>query len=155
MSDPIDIIKLVNELPKRPRGRACIVLTHEYLGQKSWASEISKQTKMSHLDLPDFFVKNGELSSKISSFSIKDFFSFLQAKKDTPVLIITGLEFLMATWMAQANQAEQFCSYVETWNKSPALLFILQHISAIAERKFLRHPDKIFIINQKNTLALS
>jgi hypothetical protein len=155
MSDPIDTIKLVHELPKRPRGRACIVLTHEYLGQKSWASEISKQTKMSHLDLLDFFAKNDELSSKISSFSIKDFFSFLQAKKDTPVLIITGLEFLMATWIALANLAEQFCSHVETWNKSPALLLILQHISAIAESKFLRHPDKIFVIDQKNTLALS
>lgn len=154
MSDPIDIIKLVNELPKRPRGRACIVLTHEYFGQKNWASEISKKTKMVHLDLLDIFAKTNELSSQISSFSVKDLFSFLQSKKDTPVLIITGLEFFMSTWMAHANLAEQFCSYVETWNKSPALLLVLQHISAIAARKFSRHPGKIFVIDQKNTLAL-
>lgn len=155
MSDPINIIKLVNELTKRQRGRACIVLTQEYFGQKSWASEVSKQTKMAHLDLLDLFAKTNELSSKISSFSVKDLFSFLQSKKDTPVLIISGLEFLMATWMAQVNLGEQFCSYVETWDKSPALLLVLQHISAIAERKFSRHPDKIFVIDQKNTLALS
>lgn len=154
MSDSIDIIKLVDDLPKRSRGRACVVLTHDYLGQKSWASEISKQTKMAHLDLLDFFAKNDELGSKISSFSVKDLFSFLQSKKNTLVLIISGLEFFMSTWMARANLAEQFCSYVETWDKSPALLLVLQHISAIATRKFSRYPGKIFVIDQKNTLAL-
>jgi hypothetical protein len=34
MNDPVDMAKLVKNLPSRPRGRACIVLTHEYDGQK-------------------------------------------------------------------------------------------------------------------------
>ena len=38
MSDPVNMVQLVNSLPSRPRGRACIVLTHEYEGQKEWAS---------------------------------------------------------------------------------------------------------------------
>lgn len=154
MSDPIDVIKLVHELPKRPRGRACIVLTHDYSGQKIWASKISKQTKMLHLDFLDVFAKDEKFSSKTSSFSIKDFFSFLQTKKDTPVLITTGFEFLIASWMGRSNLADQFCSYVETWNKSPALLLILQYISEIKERKFFRHPDKVFVVDQKNTLEI-
>ena len=35
MTDPIDMVALVQELPDRPRGRACIVLTHDYGHQKA------------------------------------------------------------------------------------------------------------------------
>ena len=44
MSDPVNIVQLVRDLPSRPRGRACIVLTHEYEGQKEWAAELARQT---------------------------------------------------------------------------------------------------------------
>jgi len=33
MGEPVNIIDLVSELPGRRRGRACMVLTHDYAGQ--------------------------------------------------------------------------------------------------------------------------
>ena len=54
MSNPVNIVQLVNSLPSRPRGKACIVLTHEYEGQKEWAMELARQTDSEHLDLLEY-----------------------------------------------------------------------------------------------------
>ena len=51
MNRPLNMIKLVNNLPSRPRGKACIVLTHDYKGQREWAMELARQTDSDHIDL--------------------------------------------------------------------------------------------------------
>lgn len=154
MSDPVNIVQLVSSMPSRPRGRACIVLTHEYEGQKEWAAELAHQTKSEHLDLLELFSEDAELSRKISQFLIPSLFEFLKGYNKAPVLIVSGIEFLKATWSGQTNSVEQFASHVETWNQKPCILFVLQHDKIIATRKFRRHQQYTFVVDQRETLAL-
>jgi hypothetical protein len=154
MSDPVNMVQLVRSMPSRPRGRACIVLTHEYEGQKEWAAELARQTESEHLDLLELFSEDAELSKKISQFLIPNFFEFLKGYDKAPVLIVSGIEFLKATWSGQANSVEQFASYVETWNQKPCILFVLQYDKIIVTRQFRRYRQYTFVVDQKETLAL-
>jgi len=155
MDRAIDMRELVSELSRRPRGRACVVLTHDYFDQKSWAAELARQTGMAHIDLLDLFSENEEMGAKVSSFSIQDLFDFLQEQDEFSVLIVSGIEFLKATWSAHSGSVEEFASRVESWEKSPALLFAMQFNSELAERKFTaRYRQYKFVVDQKDTLAL-
>ena len=71
-----------------------------------------------------------------------------------PVLIVSGIEFLKATWSGQTNSIEQFTTHVETWNQKPCLLFVLQYDKIIATREFRRYRQYTFVVDQKETLAL-
>jgi hypothetical protein len=154
MNESVDMVKLVRNLPTRPRGRACIVLTNEYEGQKEWAAELARQTESEHLDLLELFSEDSELSRKISQFLIPNLFEFLKGYDKAPVLIVSGMEFIKATWSGQANSIEQFTAHVETWNQKPCLLFVLQHDKIIAFRKFRRYRQYTFVVDQRETLAL-
>ncbi len=154
MSDPVNMVHLVRSMPSRPRGRACIVLTHKYEGQKEWAAELARQTESGHLDLLELFSEDAELSRKISQFLIRNLFEFLKGYDKAPVLIVSGIEFLKATWSGQTNSVEQFASHVETWNQKPCILFVLQYDKIIATREFRRYRQYTFVVDQKETLAL-
>ena len=154
MSDPVNMVQLVRDLPSRSRGRACIVLTHEYESQKEWAADLARQTESKHIDLLELFAQDTDLSVKIGKFMIPKLFEFLKNYGKTPVLIISGLEFLKATWSGQANGIEQFTSHVETWNQKPCLLFVLQYDKIIATREFRRYRQYTFVVDQRETLAL-
>lgn len=149
------MVSLVAQMAKRPRGRACIVLTHDYAGQREWATQLAKQTGAGHVDLLDLAAGDKELAQKIATFSTKDTFSLLQQQSKVPVLIVTGIEFLTAAWSSRASAMEQFASHVEMWTKSPAFLFVMQFDSTLANRQFTRYPDSTFIVDQKDTLALT
>jgi hypothetical protein len=148
------MVQLVRSLPSRPRGRACIVLTHEYEGQKEWAAELARQTDSEHLDLLELFAQDVNLGNKIGHFLIPNLFEFLKGYDKAPVLIVSGIEFLKATWSGQTNSIEQFTTHVETWNQKPCLLFVLQYDKTIATREFRRYRQYTFVVDQKETLAL-
>jgi len=154
MGDPVDMIQLVRDLPARARGRACIVLTHEYAGQSEWAAKLARQTGSGHLDLLEHFAQDESLGSKIGDFSVAKLFDFLSEHSQSQVLIVSGLEFLKATWAAQPNATEQFASRVETWNRTPCLLFVLQYDRTLATRDFRRFRQYTFVVDQEETLAL-
>jgi len=154
MSDPVNMVQLVKLMPSRPRGRACIVLTHEYKGQKEWAAELARQTNSEHFDLLELFAQDVNLGNKIGQFLIPNLFEFLKGFDKAPVLIVSGIEFLKATWSGQANSVEQFTTHVETWNQKPCLLFVLQYDKTIATREFRRYRQYTFLVDQKETLAL-
>jgi hypothetical protein len=154
MSDPINIVQLVKDLPSRPRGRACIVLTHEYEGQKAWAENLARQTDSEHLPLLDLFSKDAALANKIGEFTVPYLFDFLKNRSKSHVLIISGLEFLKATWAGQNSVIDQFVSHIETWNTNPCLLFVLQYDKTLATHEFKRFRQYTFIVDQKETLAL-
>jgi hypothetical protein len=154
MSDPVNMVQLVKALPSRPRGRSCIILTHEYGGQKEWAAELARQTDSEHIDLLELFARDTKLSSKIGQFLVPGLFDFLKGQSQAPVLIVSGIEFLKATWSGQSNVGEQFASRVETWDQKPCLLFVLQYDKIIATREYRRFPQYTFVVDQKETLAL-
>jgi len=154
VNDPINMIKLVEDLPSRPRGRACIVLTHDYETQKEWAERLAVKTGSNHINLLELFSKDAELSNRIGEFLVPNLFSFLKERGEAPVLIVSGMEFLKATWSSQSNVLEQFTSNIETWDQTPCLLFVLQYDKTIASREFRRFRQYTFVVDQKETLAL-
>ena len=154
MSDPVNMVQLVRDMPSRPRGRACIVLTHEYEGQKEWAAELARQTDSEHLDLLELFAQDAKLSSKIGQFLIPSLFEFLKNHGQASVLVISGMEFLKATWTGQSNAVDQFLSQLKTWDKNPSLLFVMQYDKTISSYDFGRRYQYTFVVDQKETLAL-
>jgi len=125
---------------------------------------LARQTDAEHLDLLELFAQDKELSSKIGLYTVPELFEFLKARyessKDTSfsihhsAFIISGMEFLKATWAGQSNVVEQFASHVETWNQNPCLLFVLQYDKIIATRGYRRYRQYTFVVDQKETLAL-
>ena len=155
MSDPVNMIQFVTELARRPKGRAAVVLTHEYEGQKEWAAQLARQTNSEHINLLELFSKDLALSNGIEQFLVRNVFDFLKDRSQAPVLIISGMEFLKATWTGQSNSVEEFASQVQTWNKSPCLLFVLQYDKLLTRYDFgQRFRQYTFVIDQKETLAL-
>jgi hypothetical protein len=154
MTETVNMIHEIKALAARPRGRACLVLTHNYDGQKEWAAELARQTENEHLDLLDHFACNPELASQLGQFSVPRLFSFLKDQRTAPVLIVSRLEFIKATWAGHSNSSEQFAGHVEMWNNSPCLLFVLQYDDIIANYNFSRYRQHKFVINQKETFAL-
>ena len=154
MNEPVDMVQLVRDLPSRPRGKACIVLTHEYGGQKEWAAELARRTDSEHLDLLELFAQDAKLSSKIGQFLVPGFFEFLKNHSQASVLVVSGMEFLKAAWIGQSNAVDQFLSQLKTWDKCPSLLFIMQHDKTIASYDFGRRYHLTFVVDQKKTLKL-
>jgi hypothetical protein len=154
MRDGIDTVRLVEELPARARGGVCIVLTHDFAGQKEWAAELARQTNSSHVDLLDLFAEDPKLAGRLREFSVVKLFELLSASIDKEVLIVSGIEFLKATWSGQPTATEEFANRVETWQGKPALLFVMQHDKAIAGRSFSRVKQYAFVIDQRETIKL-
>lgn len=154
MKDPVNMLDVVAELRHRPRGRACIVLTADYVGQRDWAAKLANQTDSSHIHVLDVFANDPALSNKIGSFLISDFFVWLVKYASKPVLIVSGFEFLFASWSGLENTLENFAVSIETWKQTPALLLVTQFDGYLAERKYRRYPDKVFVVNQRDTLEL-
>ncbi|MBE9520533.1 MAG: hypothetical protein KAU41_07675 [Deltaproteobacteria bacterium] len=153
MNEPVDMVTLVRDLPSRPRGRACIVLTHEYGGQKEWAAELGRQTRSEHIDLLELFTQEKTLGDKVVQFLVPKLFDFLESRSQAPVLIVSGMEFLKATWTGQSNAVKQFASRIQTWNKNPCLLFVLQYDKILATYDFGKRHQYTYIVDQRETLA--
>jgi hypothetical protein len=148
------MLRFVEELSSRPRGRAAIVMTHDYAGQKAWAGELAKQSGADHLHVLDRFSEDPELAGNLSEFSIPHFFEFLPGQSKSRVLIVSGMEFLKATWSGQASATQEIARRIQTWNRSPCLLFVLQYDRALASYDFGSRYRYRFIVDQKETYQL-
>jgi hypothetical protein len=154
MKDAVNIVALVSDLPKRRRGKACIVLTHDAGEQKEWAAELAVQVSGEHVDLLDRFSEDAMLGNTTGTFGVDDLLSLLQGASGRPVLIVTGLEFLRAAWSGKPCAMEDFAKRVEFWDKSPALVFVTQHDAFLSKRKFDQRFQHTYVVDQRETLAL-
>ena len=153
-SGPINLLELVRELGQRPRGRASAVLTKDLASQKAWAAELARQTDSSHLDLLDLFLSDPPLAAKVGTFSPSSLFEFLGSRDcSAKVLIVTGVEVILATWPDDSAAMKQFASRLELWERQPALLFILQREPTIEKCSFTRYPQYRFVVDQTHTIA--
>jgi len=154
MKDPIDMLQFVAELARRPRGRAAVVLTQDYGQEAGWAGSLAEKTQSEHLDLLAEFHTHMDLAARLGSFTVAELFRFLGQRKQARVLIVSGLEFLFATWASMPGSMEQFATQLEMWRGSPALLFVMRHVPTLASRPFTRHSELMFVVDQRETLAL-
>ena len=155
MDDPINVVALTRSLSQRPRGRACIVFTHDYSGQKAWAVKLAQQSGADHLHLLDLFAGDAKLSESLGTFSVSDLFRLLAERGQNPILVVSGLEFLKAAWSGQTGIPEAFARHVEMWDKKPVLLFVMQHDRFLAAYSFNRFKQHRFTVDQRDTLALT
>ena len=155
MTDGVDMIKVVNDLSKRPKARSCIVLTHEFSKQKAWAQKLAEITGVSHIDLLDLFISDENLSNNLTSYAAQELFKFLKTKNESETLIVSGMEFIKASWSGNPNATDHFIAQMETWHQKPALLFVIQHDHQLANIRSRRYPQYDFVIDQKDTYALT
>lgn len=155
MSDTVNMVEFVkDDLSSRPKGRAAVVLSRDYAGQKAWAAELARQTGATHIHLLDRFARDPALAENISGFLVEPFFDFLAKQGAAGVLILSGMEFLKATWSGSSSALGQFAARVQTWQKSPCLLFVLQYDKTLAAHDFGKRYGYRFIVDQKDTLQL-
>jgi hypothetical protein len=155
MGEAINMVTFIDALSERERDRACILFTHEFEDQKEWAAALAEKTDSDHIDLLEQFHTSESLSSTIRDFTIKTFFEYVQKQSRKPVLIISGIEFLKATWSGLHDYAELIAGKVQTWDKRPALLLVMQYDKKLARYPFSnRFGGHLYTIDRRETLAL-
>ncbi len=154
MADAIDMIEFVRHLSARKRGRACIVMTQDHSGQGEWSEKLAVKTGARHIDLLKFFSEEQKLRDNLSLYTPEKLFSLLRERVDNGTVIISGIEFLKASWSGRPNAIEEFAARIETWHEKPACVFVMQYDKALAERPFSRFRQYTFIVNQGETMAL-
>ena len=154
MADGIDIVDFVRGVAARKRGRACAVMTREYSDQSEWAEKLAGLTDSEHIDLLDLFNGEERLADNLATYTPEGMFTLLQDRVKQGTAIVSGIEFLKASWSGRPNSAEEFAARLETWQGDPALVFVMQYDKAIAERPYRRFRQYTFIVDQRETFAL-
>jgi hypothetical protein len=153
MPEPVNIVDIVNELPKRRACRACIVLTRDAGEQKAWSAKLAERTDSKHIDLLDRFAEDPELGKRLQTFGVDDLFKLLEAE-DAGKVIVTGIDFLRAAWSGNASTVMEFAKRSEFWSKKPAMLFVTQYDRQLAKLNVSDRYGYTYVIDQKETLAL-
>ena len=154
MSVTVNMIDFVRSVRDRQRGRACVVLSRDYKDQKEWAAKLAEQTDSGHIDLIKVFAEDPEMSDNIGQFMVPKLFELLENHTQDEVLVVSGFEFLIAAWSAQSDAVDEFLSQVKTWDKKPALIFVIQHNTKMTTYDFGRRFQYTYVVDQKETLAL-
>ncbi|MBV8278871.1 MAG: hypothetical protein JO170_26920 [Verrucomicrobia bacterium] len=155
----LDLLKFCRELPAR-RNKAALLLTPDLREQRACAAQIAGAAGATHFDVLDAFQVDGTLSERFASFSSVEFFALVAAQKAEPLLIVSGLEFLLAAWLSQDDQNEvkrRFCHQIEMWegrHKQPFLL-VTHRDPVFAAYTPARFTDGPLVIKLSQTLSFS
>lgn len=155
----LDLLKFCRGLPAR-RNKAALLLTPDLHEQRACAAQIAAATDATHLDVLDAFRVDATLMERFAGFSSDEFFALVAAQKVQPLLIVSGLEFLLAAWLSQDNPNEvkrRFCHQIEMWegrHKQPFLLVTLEDpvFASYAPGRFTDGP---LVIKLSQTLSIS
>jgi hypothetical protein len=153
----LDLIKFSSELAAR-RNKAALLLTPDVREQHNLAARLANTLSVPHLDVLDRFRADTELTEQIAGFAPTDFFKLVGKEKSAPLLVISGIEFLLASWIAQSDAKQvkrNFCQQIELWSQKPAFLLVAQQDSIFAEYLPTRHTGSPIIIQLSQTLALT
>jgi len=129
-------------------------MTHEYQGQRDWAARLAGLTDAEHVDLLELFHKEKQLADDLAPFPPEGLFGLLRDRAERDVVIVSGVEFLKASWSGRPDSAEEFSARLETWQGDPALVIVMQYDKSIAERPFRRFRQYTFVVDQRETIAL-
>lgn len=154
----LNLLQFCRELPAR-RNKAALLLTSDIREQRAYAAQIATAANARHFDVLDAFQADGALTSRLAGFSSDDFFRLLTEQK-APLLIVSGLEFLLAAWLSQGNPKDvkrQFCQQIELWDgrDNPAFLLVTQQDAVFASYEPTRYTGSRIVIPLSETQALS
>lgn len=151
----IDLRAFTKELIAR-RNKAALLLTPEISQQRAYAAQVAAAVGGFHLDVLDLFQADPSLTARLSAFSLDDLFTLIGERKE-PLLIVSGIEFLLAAWLSQGQPKEvkrTLCHRVELWEKSPAFLLVTHHDPIFADYRPERYRGAQLILEMSKTLAL-
>ncbi len=154
----LDLIQFCRELPAR-RNKAALLLMPELNGQREYAAQIASAASAAYFDVLDAFQADATLSERLAGFSSDDFFRLITSQS-APLVIISGLEFLLAAWISQGdpNQVKrQFCQQIELWDsrEKPAFLLVAQVDAIFSQYEPTRYRGSRIVISLADTQALS
>lgn len=153
MSDPVDMPAFVRSLPRRRRGQACIVLTREPAEAPAWAETLAARAEATHLDLLRHFKDHPEIAARVSETGPRELLALLKGAAPRGILVVTGLEFLRATWKARPGLDEDLAKTLEFWMGPPSLVLVLAEDRFYLDRDFSRMQQPM-IVHQTDTYAL-
>jgi len=155
----LDLLKFCHELLAR-RNKAALLLTPDLREQRACAAKIAAATGATRFDVLDVFQADATLTERLSGFSSDQFFALVAAQKAQPLLIVSGLEFLLAAWLSQDNPKEvkrRLCHQIEMWEgrDKPPFLLVTQQDPVFAAYTPSRFTDGPLVIKLSQTLSLS
>lgn len=153
-----DLPKFCRELVTR-RNKATILLVPDLQAQQEHAARIATATGGLHLDVLDLFQADAALAARLGGFDIDDLLGLLASHHNGhELLVVTGTEFLMATWFSQRDPRQvkrELCQRLELWERKPALLLLTLHDSTIATYQPSRHTAGAMVLELSQTASLT
>ena len=155
----LDLIKFSRELATR-RNKAALLLTPDFREQHACAAGIAAAIGAPHFDVLDRFQADPTLADRLGGFSVDDLFKLIAAEKPQPLLVVSGIEFLLAVWLAQGDAKHvkrALCEKIELWEgrEKPAFLLVTQQDPVFAAYQPTRHKGSQTVIQLSETLSLA
>lgn len=139
------------------RNKAAVVLYPKITEQRNYAQQLASAVGWPHFDLLNEFSEKADLTDQLVAFSMSDFFDYLKQQKSSNGIVVSNIEIVLTAWIAQGTPVDiknDFCSRVELWERSPALLIVTQNDPVFANYQPTRHTDSRLIMKTSDTLAL-
>jgi hypothetical protein len=127
-------------------------------GQVAYASRLAKALDAPHLDMLTRFQQDQTLLARLSFFSFDDLLAFIAEHRESSLLVVSGIEFLLGVWLSQ-NDPKPFktdlCRRVEFWQQSPAFLLVTHEDPVFSSYHAQRFTGTRMVIHLSETLALA
>ena len=157
MPDLIDMHRFAAELTSR-RNRAALLLCPHLGEERAYAAQLAAAVGAAHLDVLERFQQDENLMGRLVIFSIDDLLALIAEQKDQPLVVVSGIEFLLGAWLSQGepNQVKRsLCQKIELWVEQPAFILVTQDDSTLAGYQSQRHSGGQVVIRLSETLALA
>lgn len=139
------------------RNRAALLLTPDLAGQRDYAAQLAGVLDALHLDVLSRFQEDDALLSRISYFSSDELLSLIAEHRDSRLVVVSGVEFLLAAWISQGEVKQvkrALCEKVELWVGEPAFILVTHEDPVLADYQPTRHRGSRVVLRTSDTLAL-
>jgi hypothetical protein len=156
MPDLIDMRQFATQLVER-RNRAALLLSPDLAGQHAYAARLAQILGATHLDVLCRFREDESLLSGLSCFSLDKLLVLIAEHRQTPLLVVSGIEFLLGAWLSQSeprHAKKDLCEKIEFWQQSPAFILITHEDPVFAAFQPQRFPGTRVVLHLSETLAL-
>lgn len=139
------------------RNRAALLLSPDLAGQQSYAAQLAKALDAPHLDVLSRFQQEKALLAKLSYFSSDDLLTLIAQHRDSRLVIVSGIEFLLGAWLSQGEPRQvkrSLCQKIEFWQQSPAFILVTHEDPVFADYHAERFTGSRVVLHTSATLAL-
>lgn len=157
MPDLEDMRSFAVRLVER-RNRAALLLSPDLAGQQSYAAQLANVLNVPHLDVLTRFQEDQTLLSRLAWFSLDDLLALIAEHRKTPLLVVSGIEFLLGAWLSQQPPnpfKTDLCRKIEFWQQSPAFLLVTHEDPVFAAYQAQRFSGSRIVLHLSETLALA